>query len=116
MIQKIIKLKDRLINNPKGVFLTMLAFIIISLANFVIRAAKPKNKSRENIPYKVDGKNNFDMGFSSLIDETMLLKDTYRMKKSIDSLLAKEKLTDKDSLLLMQNLQELQTITNIKLK
>src|SRR5699024_1899676 len=116
MIQKILKLKDRLINNPKHVFVGMIALIILSLANFVIRAAKPKNKTRESISQKIDMGNSFDMGFSSVIDETMMLKETYRMKKSIDSLLAKEELTDNDSLLLMQKIQELQSITQTKFK
>lgn len=116
MIQKTIKIKDWLTQNPKHVFIGMIALIILSLANFVIRAAKPKNTERKSISERVDVTSGFDMGFSSIIDETMLLKQTYNMKKSIDSLLAKEELTDKDSLMLMQKIQELQSITQSKFK
>src|SRR5690625_1228683 len=116
MIQKIIKIKDWLAHNPKHVFIDMVALIILSLANFVRRAAKPKSTERKSISERVDVTSGFDMGFSSIIDETMLLKQTYNMQKSIDSLLAKEELTDKDSLMLMQKIQELQSITQSKFK
>lgn len=116
MNEKIKKLVSWIPTNPKTVFMAMVLLIVVSLANFALRTGKPKEKGRDKLAKNMHLENGFKdgLGVGALIEETSKLKETYRMKNSIDSLLSKESLTTEDSVLLMQNLQRLKTVAQSK--
>ena len=112
MNEKFKKLISWISTNPKSVFMVMVLFIVVSLANFALRTGKQKEKGRDKWAKDMHLENG--LGVGALIEETSKLKETYRMKNSIDSLLSKENLTTEDSVLLMQNLQRLKTVAQSK--
>lgn len=116
MNEKFKKLISWISTNPKSVFMAMVLFIVVSLANFALRTGKQKEKGRDKWAKDMHLENglNDGLGVGALIEETTQLKETYRMKNSIDSLLSKESLTTEDSVLLMQNLQRLKTVAQSK--
>lgn len=103
--------------NPKRVFIGMVILIALSLLHFTYRATRPvKVSNRDSIT--LEGPSSSFSGFSmgDLMDEATAMKDTYRLKKSIDSLIAKENLTTQDSIKLMHLLEDLKVLTQKKIK
>lgn len=117
MRKKIEKLTTWGTANPKRVFIGMVILIALSLLHFTYRAIRPVEVTKmDGIEFKEPptGFSGFPLG--ELMDEAATIKDTYRLKKSIDSLIKKEHLTTQDSITLMHQLEEVKALTQKKIK
>lgn len=103
--------REMLSGNPKTAFSLMSSLLLVSaVLSFTVFGHPDKDKKKASVQEPAV----ITEGFSQLIQATGKLKETIRLKQTVDSLTKKKQLDAADSLLLDNVLSRLQQIQKLK--